>query len=335
MQAGLQPPHPIPDGIPGMLLSALPDGWRLIGRCRFGTAGPVGPASGCHALAHPGIGLALVDVAPDATPNAEARLRRALGAANFWQAFPGTLPVWHDRIEIGAVRNLPGLMAEGFSTLPPLTVPGKEAWIEAARQALAVDAAWEVPGQPPRRSIVAPPPPVEDEQEDLLARSPVRRRGRWKVAGVAAGLALLAGLVWLGSVPLEAPAPPPVQIAAAVVPEAPRPVPAQPAPPLPQLERVVVALPVPAVVPPPPAAVAPRPVEPAVVAPEAPVEPLLEEVALVLPPPAPPPAPPLRRASAPPRIDPGCTRALYRYQQGLALTAAEAAHVRNGCATRR
>ncbi|RYJ01357.1 MAG: hypothetical protein EON47_11050, partial [Acetobacteraceae bacterium] len=75
MQAGLQPTHPIPDGTPGMLLSALPDGWRLIGRCRFGT------------------GLALVDVAPDATPNAEARLRRALSAANFWQAFPGTLPV--------------------------------------------------------------------------------------------------------------------------------------------------------------------------------------------------------------------------------------------------
>ena len=321
-----------------MLLSVLPDGWRLIGRCRFGTAGPVGPASGCHALAHPGIGLALVDVAPDATPNAEARLRRALGAADFWQAFPGTLPVWHDRIEIGAVRNLPGLMAEGFSTLPPLTVPGKDAWIEAARQALSTDAAWEVPGQPPRRGILIPPPPAEaDEEEDLPARSPVRRRGRWKVAGLATGLVLLAGLVWLGSIPLEAPAPPPVQVAAAVIPEAPRPLPIQPEPPLPQLERVTIALPAPVVVPPPPApvAAAPLPAEPAAVPPGVPDAPLVEEVALALPPPAPPPAPAVRRVAAPPRIDPGCTRALYRYQQGLALTAAEAAHVRNGCATRR
>jgi hypothetical protein len=100
------------------------------------------------------------------------------------------------------------------------------------------------------------------------------------------------------------------------------------------LERVVVALPEPVVVPPAPVAAAP-PVEPVVLMPEPAAAPLVQEVALVLPPPAPPPAPPLRRASAPPRIDPGCTRALYRYQQGLALNATEAAHVRDGCATRR
>ncbi|MDN3567988.1 hypothetical protein QWZ14_26710 [Paeniroseomonas aquatica] len=115
----------------------------------------------------------------------------------------------------------------------------------------------------------------------------------------------------------------------------------QAAPPLPPLERVVVALPTPvrapepaSAPPPPPAAAVPPTAAPAVIAAEAAASPPVEEVALVLPPPAPPPAPPLRRVAAP-RIDPGCTRALYRYQQGLALNAAETAHVRNGCATRR
>ena len=336
-----------------MLLSALPDGWGLLGRCRFGTAGPIGPASGCYALVHPTIGVALVDVAPDATPNAEARLRRALGSADFWRDHPGTLPVWHGRIEIGAVRSLPALLAEGFGTLPPLTVPGKESWIGAVRSALADDAAWEMPGQPPRsRSLV---PAVAPEEEDDAAPAPLRRSARrgsvWRKAGMAAGAVMLVLLAWLVTAPVPEPPPPPRVAAAAPAPApppppAPQPAPARPvvtqaAPPLPPLERVVVALPTPvrapepaSAPPPPPAAAAPPTAAPAVIAAEPAASPPVEEVALVLPPPAPPPAPPLRRVAAP-RIDPGCTRALYRYQQGLALNAAETAHVRNGCATRR
>lgn len=340
-----------------MLLSALPTGWSLLGRCRFGTAGPIGPASGCHALAHPTIGVALVDVAPDATPNAEARLRRALGPADFWRDYPGTLPVWHGRIEIGAVRRLPALLAEGFGTLPPLTVPGKESWIEAVRKALADDEAWEVPGQQPRQRVLVPPMPLQDDDDDEPVTKPARRRG-WLYPGLATGAVVLAGLAWLVSAPLPEPAaPPPIQVAAAPATMAPagppqpaaaspapsQPVAAQPEPPLPPMERVVVALPapvrqpppVPVAVPAPPVAAAPLPMAPpAEAVPESRAAPLPEEVALVLPPPAPPPAPPLRRVAAP-RIDPGCTRALYRYQQGETLTATEAAHVRNGCATRR
>ncbi|MFC7691357.1 hypothetical protein ACFQY5_19070 [Paeniroseomonas aquatica] len=242
-----------------MLLSALPDGWGLLGRCRLGTAGPIGPASGCYALVHPTIGVALVDVAPDATPNAEARLRRALGSADFWRDHPGTLPVWHGRIEIGAVRSLPALLAEGFGTLPPLTVPGKESWIGAVRSALADDAAWEMPGQPPRsRSLV---PAVAPEEEDDAAPAPLRRPARrgsvWRKAGMAAGAVILVLLAWLVTAPVPEPPPPPRVAAAAPAPApppppAPQPAPARPvvtqaAPPLPPLERVVVALPTPCV----------------------------------------------------------------------------------------
>jgi hypothetical protein len=60
-----------------------------------------------------------------------------------------------------------------------------------------------------------------------------------------------------------------------------------------------------------------------------------------LPPPAPPPAPALRaastqpRAARPPAIDRACSLALFRFQQGQALSAADQAHIRNGCATTR
>src|SRR4051812_44442453 len=161
------------------LLGALPEGWVMLGRCRTGTAGPASYPTGCWALAHPTTGVALVDVAPDATPNAEARLRRALGAANFWPAFPGYLPVWHGRIELAAWRSLPGIMAEGFAELPPLTVPGKGAWIAAARGALADDPAWDVPGAAPRGPRPMPMAGLPEEDEDMEPQ-PMRRpwRGR-------------------------------------------------------------------------------------------------------------------------------------------------------------
>lgn len=319
------------------MLAALPPGWSLLGRCRFGTAGPVGEASGCHALAHPGTGIVLVDIAPDVTPNAEARLRRALSAADFWSAFPGAMPVWHGRIELGEVRLLPAILAEGFSTLPPLTVPGKAAWVAAVQDALAEDPAWEVPGRPPR---ILPPPLIDDEEED--AGPPPRRRGRvmraLAVAGIGA-LALAGGMLLWGE------APPPLQTAESAPPAAPPVLAALPqpqqrppevvAPALPRIEQVSLpelALPAATVAPvlDEPALGEPVLGEPDPQPPEAPVE-----AAAAMPEPPPPPPPP-RRVSAPrpPRIDPGCSAALFRFQQGLPMSAADAAHVRNGCATR-
>ena len=340
----------LPAGMERLILAALPPDWRMLGRCRFGTAGPIGEASGCHALAHPAIGIALLDIAPDVTPNAEARLRRALSAADFWPDFPGELPVWHGRIEPEEIRLLPGILAEGFSTLPPLTVPGKAAWVDGAQDAIAEDPAWGVPGRPPR--IAAPLVIEADDEEDDAP--PPRRIGRLVVAALAVtlGLGLASGVMLLSDSPPEpvsaSPAQPPAALATlpeatlpAAAPAEPQPEPqAEPAPPapptLPRIERVSLPeLPAAAAEMAPPAeASAPPapPPEPAEV-PEAPEE---EASAIPLPPPAPKPPPP-RRVSAParPRIDPGCSRALYRFQQGLPLSAAEAAHVRDGCATRR
>ncbi|RAI59733.1 hypothetical protein [Roseicella frigidaeris] len=195
---GAMPQPPTDDAA---LLGALPKGWVMLGRCRAGLAKSAYP-TGCWALAHPTSGIALLDIAPNVTPSAEARLRQALGAAYFWPAFPGYLPVWHGRIESAASRSLPGRMAQGFAELPPLTVPGKGAWIAAARAALADDPAWMVPGAAPcgrrPKAMIEPPFDLDDPPPER----PPLWRGRFGMGlallgtftiGVVSGVILLSG----------------------------------------------------------------------------------------------------------------------------------------------
>jgi hypothetical protein len=208
------------------------------------------------------------------------------------------------------------------------------------------------------------------EEDEDMEPPPMRRpwRGRMGlvlgfaatfVVGLASGLLLLPG---------EAPtpaAPPPISLAALPIAPSPMvsPAPTPNQPPVPTLGQreaapPAAAPPVPAVTqapepvapPPSPTAAAIRPAsEPVADAPPpAPVaatsaaasgadagEPMeVSSVSLPLPPVA-PKAPVHKVARAPDRIDRACTQAVFRFQQGLALTAAEAAHVRNGCATRR
>ncbi|SDD20840.1 hypothetical protein [Belnapia rosea] len=309
------------------LLAALP-GWRAVGRCRRGMAGASGISAGCHALAHPAIGVALIDLVPQVTPNAEARLRRALDAASFSDLCPGTLPVWHGRVEPMQLRRLPDILAEGFDSLPPLGLGGPEGWIGAVQAALARDPAWEVPGRP--RS----PAKEEGKAKEAEAPLPRRRLPRWAVASLALVVCLVGGIALLPATPAPTspdPAPAPV-LAALPSQAAPAPIPHA----LPQIERVELPVIRPAAPPP-----APEP-EPVAEAPAAsampPPDPTppVPEPDLIAPPPAPPPPPPVRQASAPrPRIDPNCSRALFRFQQGERLSSAEEAYVRNGCATRR
>ena len=98
-------------------------------------------------------------------------------------------------------RLLPGILAEGFSTLPPLTVPGKAAWVDAAQDAIAEDPAWGVPGRPQR--IAAPLVIEADDEEDDAP--PPRRLGRLVTA---AALAVTFGLVVASAVMLLSEPPP-------------------------------------------------------------------------------------------------------------------------------
>jgi hypothetical protein len=193
---------------------ALPDGWSVIGRCRFGTGGPGPNATGCYALAHPRVGVALIDIVPNTTPNAEARLRRALTAVEFWPDFPGTLPVVHDRLDTAALRSLPWVLERWFVALPALTVPGGSAWIEGVRRAMAVDPAWELPGQPKAMPDTPPDPASEAgaapaPQAKRAARASSHRPHRWgRVAVLPLAFAAVFGLGLVsGFLLLESPAP--------------------------------------------------------------------------------------------------------------------------------
>jgi len=228
---GLAPAAPRPAAQERHPFSALPAGWAVIGRCRFGTGGPGPHATGCYALAHPEVGVALIDVAPDATPNAEARLRRALTAAEFWPDFPGSLPVVHERVEGTALRSLAWVLQRGFAALPALTVPGGTAWIEGVQRAMAADPAWEPPGQP--KTAPDPPPlaatgDAEAEAEAEPAAAPrssrsarPRRWGRLAALPLAFAATFAVGVV-SGFVLLDSPAPvPPASPVVAAAPQAP------------------------------------------------------------------------------------------------------------------
>lgn len=191
------PPRPAtPERHP---FSALPEGWAVIGRCRFGTGGPGPHATGCYALAHPEVGMALIDIAPGATPNAEARLRRALTAAEFWPDFPGTLPVMHDRVDGTVLRSLPWVLDRGFAALPALTVPGGAAWIEGVQRAMAVDPAWELPGQPKAAPDALPAAAADADAESAASPRPrtarPRRWGRLATLPLAFAVTFAVGLV--------------------------------------------------------------------------------------------------------------------------------------------
>ena len=95
-------------------------------------------------LLHPARGVALLETPPHWTPDAPARLRRRLAQARFAAIFPGTLPVVHARLQRGALSDLPQLLAKGFAALPPLDLPGGDAWMAAVRRALLAPA--DAPG---------------------------------------------------------------------------------------------------------------------------------------------------------------------------------------------
>ncbi|TCZ64434.1 hypothetical protein [Roseicella aquatilis] len=347
----------------------------MLGRCRIGTAGPASYPTGCLALAHPAMGVVLLDVAPDATPNAEARLRRALDAAGFWSSFPGTLPVWHGRIDLGDWHDLSGIIAEGLADLPPLTLSGAGVWVAAARAALAEDLAWEVAGGPRRRRSAMPEHGPGEGMMGLPRVRPAASRSRLGLGlGVAAifGAGLASGLMLASDDAPPSTAPPLAARDMAALRVSPTPpTPTREALPAREEMASVPALespPVPAWEPSPPAALPvtePEPAPPAAPPPFLPLRAVALQAMAPLPSaeprpvpaletdmdsapqamtspdlPLPPvvPRPPVQKAAAhpsEPRIDRACALAQLRFQQGYTPTAAEAAYLRGGCVTRR
>jgi hypothetical protein len=107
-----------------------------------------------YVLLHPEVGVALVDAAPDRTPDAVERLRRVLDAARFWAIFAGHLPIV--QLSLGAVDlpRLTQLVDAAFAAEQGIALPGGHAWIGLARRVLG-GVVVSAPAAPP-----APQPPA-------------------------------------------------------------------------------------------------------------------------------------------------------------------------------
>ncbi len=303
--------------------AVLPSDWVLIGRCRAGEAGNAARGTtggGCFVLAHAEIGVALVDLLPMRTPQAEAHLRRLLNAVDFSSQCRGYLPVVQCEVTPEELGDLRARIEDAFAYDQVLTIADRGRWVGALRRTLQASVTWE--------GLDGPLP------------EPHRPGRAWRPwMTLPAARVLRAGLVGCGVLGIFS-----LGFVTALL------MPAEPAPSLPGGSAgfgvVAEAATLPPEPAPPPVMAAPAPAEPrpmelaepaATAPPEARPMDLAEPAA-----PAPPEAPPLAvTASArhpvrmPLPIDRRCSDAVFRFQQGASLTAAEMAHVRRGCASMR
>jgi hypothetical protein len=124
-------------------------GWVVFRDCLLADDGRGARARVRYALLHPKIGIALLDVPPGATtPGAPDRMRRSLDAAGFRLAFGDYPPIVYLCVPSRALSAIASPLAREFGSLPPLALPGGEAWVAAAQRALAaVEEPYRIPGQ--------------------------------------------------------------------------------------------------------------------------------------------------------------------------------------------
>lgn len=175
------------------LTAVLPADWTLIGRCRTGD-GTVGDEGGCFVVAHAAIGVALVDLAPCNTPDAELRLRRLLNLVDFAAAHRGYLPIVHCRVDAEGLDGLMRRLDAAFAYEPRLGLRRRTTWVAALRRVLRASGSWESIGQPL--------PISWGEAEDGMDRRPgagLMPRGALAAMALLAtfGAGLASGLLWV------------------------------------------------------------------------------------------------------------------------------------------
>ena len=259
-----------PVGAPEGVAASLDRGWSLVEDCRLGLGS--GPPD--IVLLHPGIGVALLEMEPRWTPDAETAFRQRLDAIGFAQDFPGHLPVIHRRLRPIDLPELPVLLAEAFSWQPRLTLPEGGAWTAAARRALLSQPAGTSNAPPDAAEAHRMDPPgaaaPANWPQDMAAPPGLPARGKLALGVTLALAAGLAGYVMVQGVPGSAPQ------AASPAPLAVRQVIGRP-----ELDQQVPPTPAPAIASPAPS---PSPTPPPVPAEPAPVE--LAQAPVAAPPPA-------------------------------------------------
>lgn len=151
------------------MMVPLPPGWLCLQDCNL-TGQLNHPVVVPFVLMHPDVGVALIDVAPAANPEAETILRRRLDAARFESIFPGFLPVLYLRLDRADLPSTETILRDAFAALPPLSVPGGDGWVSMVRRAL-------LPRDPGRAATHPGARPVERPVERPTERvqNPTRR----------------------------------------------------------------------------------------------------------------------------------------------------------------
>lgn len=298
--------------------AALSPDWQLLGRCRDGGGAPEG---GCFVVAHPEVGVALVDLLPDHTPNAEALFRRLLNAVDFSARCRGYLPVVHCAVGPDELPALRGRIEEAFGYDSILTIADRGQWVSELWRVLQTGITWEALGRPPTGHNVGAAT-TETTASRFLPRGRLVRplAGMARAGLLACGLLGLFGLGFAAALllpPPEAPPQPPPTgtIALAEAPPVLTSLPPRPLPPVAQAEVPIETAP----------PVLPGREDTPADAAEAPPTGDTRTAALL---------PGVRRASRQPLpIDRRCSEALFRFQQGASLSSQDMAHVRQGCAS--
>jgi hypothetical protein len=152
----------------------LGGGWRVIDGCRLTPDGP--PVE--IVLAHPELGLAIMELEPRWTQGAEQLLQERLKATGFAARFPGHLPIIHRRLRREVLAELPMVLTEAFSWQDPLTISADLDWIEGLREALgATDADAPTRGPVPAAPAETPSAPIEGETPPGIAAEPAPSAG--------------------------------------------------------------------------------------------------------------------------------------------------------------
>ncbi len=140
-------------------LAGLPEEWTLLRQRQIGET-PVDVV-----LVHPGIGVALVDLAPQSPEAAAEALRARLEGERFAEFFPGELPIVAVSLEAAEIEAAGDRLAAAFEAAPLLAI-GDADWADAVIELLLLpDDLAMVPTGPfatPPDALSPPQPPLPE-----------------------------------------------------------------------------------------------------------------------------------------------------------------------------
>ena len=159
-------------------LAALPEEWTLLRARRIGDAAADG------VLVHPGIGVALIDLAPEAPEAARAALGGRLERERFNQFFPGELPIVAVGVTAAELDSVGEKLQAAFEAVPSLGIADPD-WADSVIELLlqpedmAMTPVGSFAAGEPSSPAPAPPRADPPRQERLREESP-REQHLWE-----------------------------------------------------------------------------------------------------------------------------------------------------------